>query len=357
MTRKRVVYGNANYADLVQKQGYYVDKTPYIHLLELVENPVYLRPRRFGKTMFCSLLHYYYDRNEAGRFGELFGETWIGQNGGENATGKQNQYLMLYFNFSNIEVAANLQELERNFRSNCNAVLQALVRRYPMQFATLPEIDERNPVSNNLKKLLYFSQSQGLPPLFVIIDEYDNFANHLITTNQDRRYYELTADDSFFKAFFKTLKEGREQGSIANVFITGILPVTMDDLASAFNVGTYLTLDAMFEAMAGFTATEVDQLLDQIYADYRLDATTRPEIMALIKNYYNGYHFVDVVGEGIYNATSLMYFLRELTLYQRPPTILTDSNLRTDFQWVRRLTGSNPKDTEAFLHTHGSCKK
>jgi hypothetical protein len=194
-------------------------------------------------------------------------------------------------------------------------------------------------------------QSERLPPLFVIIDEYDNFANHLITTDRDPIYYDLVADDSFFKTFFKTLKEGREIGAIANVFITGILPITMDDLASAFNVGTYLTLDATFEAMAGFTQDEVDHLLDQIYQDYPLDAATRPEISALIKNHYDGYHFVSHQNEPLYNATSLMYFLRELTEHGQPPKSLTDGNLRTDLHWVRRLTGSNPVNTGNLLET------
>ena len=125
-------------------------------------------------------------------------------------------------------------------------------------------------------------------------------------------YYDLVADDSFLKTFFKTLKEGREIGAIANIFITGILPITMDDLASAFNVATYLTLDSTFEAMAGFIQEEVDHLLDQIYMDYPLDPATRAEVSALIKNYYDGYHCASHQNEPLYNATSLMYFLRDL---------------------------------------------
>ena len=347
MPRKRVVYGNANYADLVQKGGYFVDKTPYIAKLELIENPIYLRPRRFGKSTFCSLLNYYYDLNEAGRFEKLFGETWIGQ----NPTGTQNSYMILYLNFSSVEVGRKLQELEQNFRLICNSRLSALVRQYAPRLAALPELDRSAPVSNNMKQLLDLIQSERLPPLFVIIDEYDNFANHLITTDRDPIYYDLVADDSFFKTFFKTLKEGREIGAIANVFITGILPITMDDLASAFNVGTYLTLDATFEAMAGFTQDEVDHLLDQIYQDYPLDAATRPEISALVKNHYDGYHFVSHQNEPLYNATSLMYFLRELTEHGQPPKSLTDGNLRTDLHWVRRLTGSNPVNTGNLLET------
>ena len=347
MPRKRIVYGNANYADLVQKGGYFVDKTPYIAKLELVENPIYLRPRRFGKSTFCSLLNYYYDLNEAGRFAELFGETWIGQ----NPTGTQNAYMMLYLNFSSIEVGTTLQQLEQNFRAKCNTLLHYLTHNYAPRFAQMPTLDLGASVSGNLNQILYFIKAYQLPPLFVIIDEYDNFANHLIITDRDPMYYELVADDSFLKTFFKTLKEGREIGAIANVFITGILPITMDDLASAFNVGTYLTLDATFEAMAGFTQAEVDHLLDQIYQDYPLDPATRPEISALIKNHYDGYHFVSHQNEPLYNATSLMYFLRELTVYGRPPKSLTDSNLLTDLHWVRRLTGSNPVNTENLLET------
>lgn len=347
MPRKQIIYGNANYADLVEKNGYFVDKTPYIQKLERVENPIYLRPRRFGKSTFCSLLHYYYDLNEAKHFEELFGDTWIGQ----NPTGKQNSYMVLALNFSGLEVGTTLPQLEHNFRMQCNSRLRAFVREYAPRFDPMPEIDLVAPVSNNLSLLLDFVQSKGLPPLFVIIDEYDNFANHLITTNRDPLYYALTADDSFFKSFFKILKAGRESRAIANIFITGILPITIDELASAFNVATYLTLDPTFEAMAGFTLAEVDHLLDQIYADYTLDPANRPEIQALIKNHYDGYHFSSPESESIYNATSLMYFLRNLTEKGEPPESLTDLNLRNELSWIQRLTGSNPVNTKSFVET------
>ena len=131
------------------------------------------------------------------------------------------------------------------------------------------------------------------------------------------------------------------------VFITGILPVTMDDIASAYNVATYLTLDEKFEAMAGFTQSEVDHLLDEIYLDYELDPATHPEISALIKNHYDGYHFASHENEPLYNATSLMYFLSELTSYGRPPEFLTDLNLRTELhaasqrRWIGRCVESD----------------
>lgn len=345
--QKRVVYGVANYAEQVQKHGYFVDKTPYLAKLERVENPVFLRPRRFGKSMICSLLNYYYDLNQADRFEELFGHTWIGQ----HPTGNQNRYMILYLNFSSIEADSTYQEIEHNFKAKCNAILSTLPYPYQRYLGEMPPIDQDEPVSSNLGRLLDQIQKRRLPPLYVIIDEYDNFANHLITTNRDNLYRELTADTSFFKAFFKTLKEGRETQAIANVYITGVLPIAIDDIASGFNIATFLTLDAEFEAMAGFTQSETDRLLDEIYTDYALDPATRPEINALIKNQYNGYRFASSEGEALYNSTSLMYFLRELTIYRQPPEFLTDLNLRTELTWVRRLTGSNPTNTAAFVET------
>lgn len=347
MPPKRIIYGNANYADFVQKNGYFVDKTEYIAKLERVENPIYLRPRRFGKSTFCSLLHHYYDLNKAAHFEALFGNTWIGQ----NPTGNQNRYIVLDFNFSSVDAGGTLNKIEDEFKQKCNTILQGLQKSYATYFEEMPEFDDEHSVSSNLSRLISYITSRRLPALYVIIDEYDSFANHLITSNREPIYYGLTADDSFFKTFFKVLKEGRESGAIANVFITGILPITIDDLASAFNVGTYLTLSSKFEAMAGFTQAEVDHLLNQIYVDYLLDPATRPEISALIKNYYDGYHFASHENEPLYNATSLMYFLYDLTENGSPPKVLTDYNLRNEFQWVQRLTGTNIANTEDFLTT------
>ncbi|MBV7332731.1 ATP-binding protein [Chloroflexi bacterium TSY] len=210
-------------------------------------------------------------------------------------------------------------------------------------------IDLDASVADNLSVILDHIRGRRLPQMFVIIDEYDNFANQLVTGHKDLLYQQLTDDDSFFKSFFKTLKEGRETWAIANVYITGVLPILIDELASGFNIASILTLDREFESMLGFTQSEVDQLLDDVYADYEVDPATRPEVDAVIRNHYNGYHFVDPQGEALYNSTILMYFLNEFTRYKEMPEYLTDLNLRTDLSWVRRLTSANPGDTEAFV--------
>jgi hypothetical protein len=343
--RKRVLYSEANYAAIVRDRGYFVDKTAYIAKLAAVRNPVFLRPRRFGKSLLCSILRYYYDRNEAEHFADLFGQTWIGQ----HPTGQQNQYLILYLNFSSIATGPTIQEIDQSFRRQCNNTLNNLRRQYAPLLEEMPALDLTAPVADNLSVLLGHIWQADLPRVFVIIDEYDNFANQLVTGHKDLLYQQLVAEDSFFKSFFKTLKENRETGAIANVFITGVLPILIDELASGFNIASIITLDQEFEAMIGFTQSEVDHLLDEVYADYAIDPTTRPQVDTVIKNHYNGYHFVNAQGEALYNSTILMYFLLHLTRYGQMPEYLTDLNLRTDLSWVRRLTSANTGDTEAFV--------
>ena len=342
---KRVPYGVANYAELVRDDSYFVDKTPYIAKLERVKNPVFLRPRRFGKSLLCTMLWYYYDLNHAANFEELFGHTWIGR----HPTGQQNQYIVLSLDFSSIVTGPTYQDIENSFRTQVNATLYYLRHTYSAILDDMPEIVGSAPVADNLDKILSYLTSRQLPSLYVIIDEYDSFANQLITGNKDHLYHQLTADDSFFKTFFKTLKEGRKTGAIANVFITGVLPVTIDELASGYNIATFLTLRPEFEAMLGFTQSEVDQLLDQVYQEYAIDPATRKEVNTVIKNHYNGYHFVTTEGEAIYNSTILMFFLDTFTSQKEIPEQLIDPNLKTDISWVRRLTASNPQLTEAFV--------
>jgi Predicted AAA-ATPase/PD-(D/E)XK nuclease superfamily len=157
------------------------------------------------------------------------------------------------------------------------------------------------------------------------------------------------ADEGFLKTFFKLMKEGRKTGAIYNVFITGVLPVTIDELASGFNIANFITLHPTFENMLGFTQTEVDRLLNDIYHEYDIEPTTRNQVGEVIRNQYNGYHFVDPDGEAVYNATILFYFLNWFCEFKTIPEYLTDMNLKTDLMWVRRITGSNPDNTKGFV--------
>ncbi len=342
---KQIPYGVINYAEMIEDNHYFVDKTAYLKTLERVKNPVFLRPKRFGKSLFCSMLTYYYDLNYAPRFAELFGHTWIGQ----QPTNQQNQFIVVSLDFSSIAVGPTMPDIEQSFKRKCNTILSHLKYQYASILSQMPEVILTAPVSDNLGALLHYLITHKLPQMYIIIDEYDNFANQLVMANKDHLYQALTADNSFLRTFFKTLKEGRKTGAITNIFVTGVLPITIDDLASSFNIASFITLDPEFEAMLGFTQAEVDKLFDEIYHDYELNPTTRNEVNTVVKNHYNGYHFINPEGEPLYNSTILMHFLRHFCTYKAIPKRLTDLNLKTDISWVRRLTASNPQNTEEFV--------
>jgi hypothetical protein len=256
---------------------------------------------------------------------------------------------VLHLDFSVIDPSGSITDIEKNFNYICNLNIQSIVRYYGTWFKDSGRFAREIHAAGNLKSILKAIEDFNLPRMYVIIDEYDNFANRLIVEKKDRLYRELTRSDGFLKTFFKVLKEGRKTGAVANLFVTGVLPITMDELASGFNIATFITLEPEFEAMMGFTQEETDRLLDEIYQDHAIDPATRGQVDELIKNQYNGYHFVDPSAEALYNPTILLYFLDYFTRYKQIRKHLTDVNLKTDISWVRRLTGSNPAHTEKFV--------
>jgi len=339
------MYGSANYVEIVENNGYFVDKTAYIEKLEQVSNPVFLRPQRFGKSLWCRILECYYNINQQADFERLFGQTYIGR----HPTPHRNTYFVVHWDFSTVDPSGTLAQTEESFNATCNFELKTIVGKNKAWFKEQVTIDVKAQASVNLKAVLGYIREYDLPPLYIIIDEYDNFANQLITSHRDQLYRDLTADGNFLKSFFKVLKEGRKTGAIANIFITGILPITIDDLASGFNIANFITLEPEFEGLLGFTQAEVDKLLDEIYTDYEMDLTTRPEVETVIKNQYNGYHLITPDGESLYNSTILMYFLSYFTRHNAIPEYLTDLNLKTDLSWVKRITGATPTSTEEFV--------
>jgi len=345
-SKKQILYGEANYKNMVIENGYYVDKTGFIPLLEKYKNPVFLRPRRFGKSLWCTTLAYYYDINEKDNFEKLFGHTAIGK----NPTPGHNRFMILPLDFSVIDPSGSIEDIRYRFNQYCNIRLRTVIMRYRKFFETSIEIDLNKDTAINLQDILAMIETLDLPPLHVIIDEYDNFANQLITAHQDQLYRELTADNSFFKNFFKTLKNGAKEGTIGRTFITGVLPITIDDLSSGFNIADFLTLKEKFETMMGFTQKETGQLIDEIYRDYEIAPATRPLVEEVIAANYNGYRIVDPDGEGLFNSTILMYFMREFIENKKIPDYLIDVNLKTDISWVKRLTASNPANTDELVN-------
>ena len=328
-----IPYAVANYADLRDRGFYYVDKTDYIPRLEAYNAPVFLRPRRFGKSLLVSTLAHYYDRTLAHRFEDLFGGTYIGS----HPTPEHNRYMIIRYDFSAMVMSDNMEGLEQNFNDlNCSPVEIMVIHNRDLfgdfKFTT------RGNASKMLEEALAYARAHDLPPVYILIDEYDNFTNQLLTSYNDPLYEKVTTADSFLRTFFKVIKKGIGEGSIRTCFCTGVLPVTMDDLTSGYNIAEILTLHPDFINMLGFTHAEADAYLRYVLDKYTGSQERYDEIWQLIVNNYDGYRF-SPKGEKLFNATILTYFLKNFaTRHGEVPEEMIDENLRTDIGWLRRLT-------------------
>ena len=334
--RLTIPYAIADFAELRERGYYYVDKTQYISLLEQYKAPVFLRPRRFGKSLFMSTLAYYYDVNAAERFERLFGDTYIGQ----HLTGEQNQYMVLRFDFSKLVLADNLQGLEKNFNDLLCPILKEYIdspHRYARYFEGFTFSDERN-ASKMLSEIVNRVGGRDLPALYILIDEYDNFTNQLLTSFNDTLYEKVTTGDSFLRTFFKVIKGGIGEGAIRTCFCMGVLPVTMDDLTSGYNIAEILTLKPEFVSMLGFDHEEASEYLRYVMQKYDRVGSDFEELWSLLLSNYDGYRFLPNA-KPLFNSTILTYFFKNFAeLKGEIPVELVDENLRTDIGWLRRLT-------------------
>ena len=305
--KRKIPYGVINWATLV-RECLFVDNTSYIRKLEDVATPVFLRPKRFGKSIVCSMLAHYYDVDLRDRFDELFGMTDIGR----NPTPLRNSFLVLTFDFSTVQVGT-LAEIERNFWENVKRSVNSLIVREKHLADWSGVFKAQNP-ADLIDAVRSVIRENHLPPLYVIIDEYDNFTNELVVSNRDMEYNAICGHDSkgdvaresFFKAFFKSFKAGLADGTVARTYFTGVLPITLDDLSSGFNVG------------------------------HGLDPLLKPVVLTDLKNFYDGYRFVPEA-EPLYNATICNWYLRCLLVERKIPRTVIDANVRTDIGWFRRL--------------------
>ncbi|WMS09403.1 AAA family ATPase [Bacteroides salyersiae] len=328
-----IPYAVANYADLRDRGFYYVDKTDYIPRLEAYNAPVFLRPRRFGKSLLVSTLAHYYDRTLAHRFEDLFGGTYIGS----HPTPEHNRYMIIRYDFSAMVMADNMEGLEQNFNILNRGPVEIIVTHNRDLFGDF-QFSTRENATQMLEEVLAYARAHDLPPVYILIDEYDNFTNQLLTSYNDPLYEKVTTADSFLRTFFKVIKKGIGEGSIRTCFCTGVLPVTMDDLTSGYNIAEILTLESDFINMLGFTHAEADAYLRYVLDKYTGSQERYDEIWQLIVNNYDGYRF-SPKGEKLFNATILTYFLKKFAVNKgEVPEEMIDENLRTDIGWLRRLT-------------------
>ena len=326
-----ILYGVADYAELRKANAWFIDRTAKIRDLEATRYALFLRPRRFGKSLLLSILRAYYDVQFADRFDEFFAGTDIGA----NPTEERGKYLVLYFNFS--AVSKDVRQVEDSFNAYASLCCDAFARNYAQM---LPEglsqrILDASGVVAKLGEISIGLQNSGLK-LYVLIDEYDNFTNTILAESGQDAYDELCHGDGFFKQFFTNLKDATTgtEAPVTRLFITGVSPVTMDDVTSGFNIGTNISLDPQFADLTGFRHDDLRAIADYYAPRCGFDADKAYETAL---SWFDNYRFGDFDASSLANTTLVLSLFSHLWRTGRFPHDLVDKNLRTDYAKVRHL--------------------
>ena len=322
---KKLPYGISNYEELITEDYYYVDKTMYIEKLESIpeKRVMFLRPRKFGKTLFTSTIEYYYDIKQKEKFNSLFENTYIGK----NPTKLKNSYYILRFNFSGIDTST-AESTILGFKEKVILGIKRFVNNYKLDFYI--NIDQT--AEGMLGSLLeaFRTQIQN-EKIYVIIDEYDHFANELLGF-QTEKFKELVSRNGKVRKWYEILKEGTE-AVVDRIFITGVAPITLDSLTSGFNIGKDITQDEEFNGMLGFTQKELKELLK----DQDVSENKQEIIMPIMKENYDGYKFSVNAEEKIYNSNMCLYFLSDYVRLKRMPEKLIDVNIASDYSKLSKM--------------------
>ncbi|MDR2706610.1 MAG: ATP-binding protein [Planctomycetaceae bacterium] len=333
--RKQLPYGNADFRSIRIDNNYvYVDKTRFIELLEKEnnKNKIFIRPRRFGKSLFLSTLKCYYDVNYADEFEQLFGNLYIGH----NPTPRKNSYAVLSFNFSGIDTT-NADTFVNSFSGNIRHTVWGFLNNHKN---ILPNLDQIINQIND-KELFAFASLDwafrvaelAKVKIFVIIDEYDHFANDLITMESlsgEDFYKKVITANGLVRDFYERLKIATDSGIVDRTFITGISPIMLEDLTSGYNIASNISLKKQYNEMLGFTHDEVKTLMDAVGIDAK-------QISVDMEYYYNGYRFNEKGKNKVYNSSMILYFLEQILDNNNPPTNLIDPSLSMDPKRLKRL--------------------
>ena len=329
---KRVPYGVSNFKKIIKFNQYYVDKTMYIPMLE--DQPDYLifiRPRRFGKSLFLSMLETYYDCNLKNQFKELFGELWIGS----HPTPLQGEFQVLTLDFS--QVGGDIEHLEENFNSYCGFCFDSFMRRYKEYYGEkVAEQVYAETQSHNKLAIIQKNAAEKGYPLYLIIDEYDNFTNTVLNELGEEVYHAMTHASGFYRDYFKKFK-----GSFDKIFMMGVSPVTLDDVTSGFNIGWNISTKPEFDKMLGFSTEDVREMFTKYREAEKIPADSDVEAMIEeIKPWYDNYCFAEECLKSdvrVFNCDMVLYYLRNYMDYGCAPKQMIDPNTKTDYNKMKKL--------------------
>ena len=338
---KQVPYGVSDFATVMSQNLYYVDKTMFLSELEKQpRNLFFVRPRRFGKSLFLSMLYSYYDCNQKENFEKLFGSLWIGQ----HPTSLQGIYQVLFLDFS--QITGKIEVLEERFNAYLCIKLDSFVEQYAAYYGDkkVQEIKTKTQYADKMQ-IIFDAAKANHFQLYLIIDEYDNFTNVVLNEHGEKVYHAITHADGFYRDVFKKFK-----GNFERIFMMGVSPVTLDDVTSGFNIGWNISIKPEFDEMLGFSTVDVIEMFSYykehgcIPADSDIDA-----IVNDMKPWYDNYCFAKQAlrkNVRMFNCDMVLYYLRNYMDYGQAPEQMIDPNTKTDYGKMKKLLQFDKLDGE-----------
>ena len=320
----KLPYGISNFARLIEDGYAYVDKTGYIEQLENEPAPFifFLRPRRFGKSLFVSMLSYYYGLEHQERFDSLFGQFYIGT----NPTSRANTYAVLKFEFSRIDTSTP-EHTQQGFHANVLLGIENFEKRYQQTFMDYSAFD------NPAEALKRFFETHRDKKIYLLIDEYDHFANEILSFHFEH-FSDIISRNGFVRKFYEAIKAATGDGIVDRLFVTGVTPITLDSLTSGFNIAQNLSTRKATNEMMGFTEQEVVDLMEAMGSFGQMRGDTA---ITYLRQWYKGYLFHAKAPSRIYNPDMVLYYLTEWLQEKEYPEKLIDLNIASDYGKIRRL--------------------
>nr|WP_040841086.1 AAA family ATPase [Thiothrix nivea] len=339
----KMPYGESNFKKVITEGFVYLDKTGYIPRLEAAGSHLFLlRPRRFGKSLFLSMLEHYYDVQYRAEFDALFGKLYVGQ----HPTPLRNSYQVLFMDFSGIDTDGGHDTVLQRFTSKVEMHLRTFLHRYRYPDHYQTALWEKVSPADKMQQFIEWLELKG-QKILLLIDEYDHFANSILADDV-KLFQQIMGKGGFVRSFYEVLKTATQRGVLDRLFVTGVTPVMLDSMTSGFNIGKNLSLHEDFNEAIGFTEAEVTSLLQPLADHCQLSIE---ELLADTRDWYNGYRFNLKADNSVYNANMLLYFVdsfdRKRCEYPEP---MLDENIASDYGKIMGMfTIGNRNDNFAVL--------
>ena len=334
-------YSEADFKTLITANKLYIDRTSFIEKMENQSNTnlIFVRPRRFGKSLWISILQYYYALEHKEKFETLFGHLAIGQ----NPTPLRNTYMVLRFQFAGIDVETDKSTFN-GFRANVLSGITNGMSVYSTYFSAqeVAEIKTVDTPANIIQMFFDFYKNKNIShPIYILIDEYDQFANELVSLDSER-FQDIVGRTGFVRKFYEMIKNAANEGVVNRFFATGVSPLTVDSMTSGFNISSSLNYEVEFHDLLGFKRDEVAHILRKVGAKEE----NIPSIIENIKDWYDGYLFHEDATERLYNSDMIMYFASHYEKRQDFPRRMLDANIATDYTKVKKIFNIQQREEE-----------